>query len=57
MQREKSLIYNGTPKTLVFSRLQRYVCVSLSKPASVQLQIPICAVYSLNMTHNTRIYT
>ena len=29
-------------KTLCVRRVQRYVCVNLSKPACIQLQIPVC---------------
>ena len=34
-------------------RVQRCVCVNLSKPSCKQLQISMCAVYSLNSTQRT----
>ena len=34
------------PKTLCVCRELRYVCVNLSKPACVQMQIQVFALYS-----------
>ena len=40
-------------KQSCFRRVQRCVCVNLSKPTCNQLQISMCAVYSLNFTQCT----
>ena len=40
-------------KPLCFRRVERLVCVNLSKPACIQLQFPVCAVLSLDCTQRT----
>ena len=45
------------PLNLCVFRVQRYVCVNVSKPGCFQLQIPVYAVLIVQFAHSAALYT